>query len=76
LVLSILQGCNIGGNFWLSIWAEDKAASTDSALRNKYLGVYGALGFMQSISVLVAVIVITIGTLRSSVKVGLYTLVI
>jgi len=35
------------------------------------MGVYGALGVLQSVSILCAVIAVTIGTLRSSIKVRL-----
>jgi hypothetical protein len=53
----------------LSVWAEDPEASVNTAVRDKYLAVYGILGVFQSVSVLAAVIVVTIGTLKSSIMV-------
>jgi hypothetical protein len=35
------------------------------------MAIYGTLGFLQALAVLIAVIVVTIGTLRASVKVNL-----
>ncbi len=39
----------------------------ETSRRNMYLSVYGVMGFLQSCSVLLAVIIITVGTLRASV---------
>ena len=47
----IFQGFSIGSNLWLSRWSSDSAivvnGTTDTARRDMYLGVYGALGFGQ-----------------------------
>lgn len=40
------QSFSVGSNVWLSKWSEDNATS-DPAVRDMYLGVYGALGFFQ-----------------------------
>ena len=40
------QAFSVGSNVWLSIWSEDEA-SVEPSVRNKYLGVYGALGVLQ-----------------------------
>ncbi len=64
----LFQLFTVGGNLWLSVWSEDERASTDTSVRNLYLGIYGLLGFLQALFILIAVIVITIGTLRASIK--------
>jgi len=57
------------GNVWLSNWSDDKDAATSIPIRNKYMTVYGIVGFFQSVAVFMAVIVITFGALRASVEV-------
>lgn len=41
------QAFQIGSNMWLTRWSEDKEAGTDHAVRDMYLGVYGAFGALQ-----------------------------
>nr|QST14985.1 ABCC1-1 protein [Diaphanosoma celebensis] len=60
----IYQGLSMYSNIWLSEWSN--ANATDPSERDLYLGVYGALGFGQSIFVLVGTVVLALGTLRSS----------
>lgn len=43
----VFQGFAIGSNIWLSKWAVDKKAGSDPAVRDMYLGVYGAFGIGQ-----------------------------
>ena len=43
----MFQGFSIGSNVWLSIWSSNIGNSTDTASRDMYLGVYGALGIGQ-----------------------------
>lgn len=43
----VFQGFAIGSNIWLSKWADDKEAGNDPAVRDMYLGVYGAFGIGQ-----------------------------
>ncbi len=62
------QMFTVGANLWLSVWSEDERASVDTSVRNLYLGIYGLMGLLQSTSILTAVIIITIGTLRASLK--------
>jgi ATP-binding cassette, subfamily C (CFTR/MRP), member 1 len=64
----IYQGFSVGSNIWLSAWSDDPRASDEPGVRNMYLGVYGALGVMQSISIMVATTVISIFTLNAAIK--------
>ena len=57
------------GSFWLSIWSDDPKAPSSIPLQNWYMTIYGVLGLIQAVAVFTAVIVITIGTVRASVKV-------
>lgn len=47
----VFQGFSIGSNFWLSVWSEDTEivvnGTVNTAKRDLYLGVYGALGLGQ-----------------------------
>ncbi|XP_019754523.2 multidrug resistance-associated protein 1 isoform X5 [Dendroctonus ponderosae] len=50
----LFQGFSIGSNVWLGIWADDTKmvdsnGTVDTARRDLYLGVYGALGVGQSV---------------------------
>ena len=65
----MLQMLSAFGSFWLSIWSDDPEAVANIPLRNKYMTVYGVLGLLQAVAVFIAVIFVTIGTLRASVKV-------
>lgn len=52
ITLNVLyQAFSIGSNFWLSIWSSDNETivngTVDTAKRDMYLGVYGALGVGQ-----------------------------
>ena len=46
LLYVVYQGFSLSSNIWLSRWASARNNS-DSAVRDLYLGVYGALGFGQ-----------------------------
>ena len=39
----------VGANLWLSEWSQDVNTSAIPAVRDMYLGVYGAFGLSQSI---------------------------
>lgn len=47
----LYEGFSIASNFWLSIWSSDNKTivngTMDTAKRDMYLGVYGALGLGQ-----------------------------
>lgn len=47
----VFQGFSIGSNVWLGIWSSDNTTlsngKVDTAKRDMYLGVYGALGIGQ-----------------------------
>ncbi|XP_066155170.1 multidrug resistance-associated protein 1-like [Euwallacea fornicatus] len=57
-------------NVWLGWWSEDPNmivdGKVDTALRDKYLGVYGALGLAQAISVLSSSLIFAKGTMRAA----------
>ncbi|KAI5745186.1 hypothetical protein M8J76_008998 [Diaphorina citri] len=64
------QGFAIGSNIWLSVWSEDKSTivngTQDVGKRDLYLGVYGALGLGQVLSVLTSSICVAEGSLLAS----------
>uniref|UniRef100_A0A182M895 ABC-type glutathione-S-conjugate transporter n=1 Tax=Anopheles culicifacies TaxID=139723 RepID=A0A182M895_9DIPT len=66
LFSAINQGSGIFSNLWLTDWSEDPAASTDTSVRDKYLGVYGALGGAQSIALFLAALLISLGCLKAA----------
>lgn len=62
------QSFQLAGNIWLSEWSTDPLATTDIGVRNKYLIVYGVLGFFQSGFIMVATACVMIGTLNAATK--------
>jgi ATP-binding cassette subfamily C (CFTR/MRP) protein 1 len=64
----ICQGFSVGSNIWLSAWSDDPRASDDPGIRNMYLGIYGALGLIQSISIMIATTLLAIFTLNAAIK--------
>ncbi|EAA12849.5 AGAP008437-PA, partial [Anopheles gambiae str. PEST] len=66
LFTAINQGSGIFSNLWLTDWSEDPDAATDPSVRDKYLGVYGALGGAQSIALFVAALLISLGCLKAA----------
>ncbi|XP_015175305.1 PREDICTED: multidrug resistance-associated protein 1 isoform X2 [Polistes dominula] len=55
---AVFQSFSIGSNVWLSKWSDDNMTSVNGTIvneesrRDMYLGVYGALGFGQGLTVL------------------------
>lgn len=62
------QGFSVGANMWLSKWSDDPLATTDEPTRNKYLTVYGVLGFLQSLSIMLATVCMAYFTLNAATK--------
>ena len=60
------QGFSVGANIWLSAWSDDPLASTDVFTRNKYLAVYGVLGFFQSLFIMAATVLVSVFTLKAA----------
>lgn len=59
------QTFSVLSNNWLSTWSADRD-NTDPAVRDMYLGVYGAYGVAQAISSLVGGLVLAIGCLDAA----------
>lgn len=59
------QVFSIWSNIWLADWAEDDN-SNKPYLRDLYLGVYGAMGVMQTLSVLGTSLSLAIGCIYAS----------
>ncbi|XP_049764041.1 multidrug resistance-associated protein 1 isoform X1 [Schistocerca cancellata] len=65
----VFQAFSIGTNIWLSVWSNDAdyvANTSDTAKRDLYLGVYGALGFGQVIFLLLSSLTTFIGALSAA----------
>ncbi|KAG8222673.1 hypothetical protein J437_LFUL002555 [Ladona fulva] len=75
ILLNILfQGFSIGSNFWLSAWSNDNS-TVDTSRRDMYLGVYGALGIGQAISIFVGSLTMSLGSLYAAATLHKYILV-
>ncbi|GLH03628.1 Probable multidrug resistance-associated protein lethal(2)03659 [Gryllus bimaculatus] len=62
----LFQAFSIGSNMWLSRWSTDlpdDGTGQEASKRDMYLGVYGALGVGQAVSVLILSLTIALGTL-------------
>ncbi|XP_055546953.1 multidrug resistance-associated protein 1-like [Wyeomyia smithii] len=62
------QASALYGSVWLTDWSEDPEAATDPSVRDMYLGVYGGLGGIQSITSLIASITLALGCLQAAYK--------
>ncbi|XP_053694450.1 multidrug resistance-associated protein 1-like [Sabethes cyaneus] len=60
------QAAAMYGSIWLTDWSEDPEAATDPSVRDMYLGVYGGLGGIQSLALLVASITLALGCLKAA----------
>ena len=58
----------VGNNIWLSKWSDDPLATSSEAVRNKYLSVYGVLGFLQGIFVMLGALSLALSTLNAASK--------
>nr|QST14986.1 ABCC1-2 protein [Diaphanosoma celebensis] len=65
LLYVVYQGFSMYSNIWLSEWSGAEN-STQPAIRDLYLGVYGALGLGQATSVMVASVMLALCTLKAS----------
>ncbi|XP_012540485.1 multidrug resistance-associated protein 1 isoform X3 [Monomorium pharaonis] len=67
---AVFQSFSIGSSVWLSVWSNDNQTTgnntIDTAKRDMYLGVYGALGFGQALFVMMSQLTMIVGCLRSS----------
>ncbi|XP_011882151.1 PREDICTED: multidrug resistance-associated protein 1 isoform X4 [Vollenhovia emeryi] len=67
---AVFQAFSIGSSVWLSVWSNDNQTignnTIDTARRDMYLGVYGALGFGQGVTVFAMAIFLARGTVRAS----------
>ncbi|XP_077258461.1 multidrug-Resistance like Protein 1 isoform X5 [Temnothorax americanus] len=67
---AVFQSFSIGSSVWLSVWSNDNQTvrndTLDTAKRDMYLGVYGALGFGQATFVVLSQTALVVGCLRSS----------
>ncbi|XP_050087820.1 multidrug resistance-associated protein 1 isoform X5 [Anopheles aquasalis] len=66
LLNMVFQGFSIGSNLWLSRWSTDKQAENDTGLRDMYLGVYGAFGAGQVISLYLGVLTLVVGSIEAT----------
>ncbi|XP_058451158.1 multidrug resistance-associated protein 1 isoform X5 [Malaya genurostris] len=62
----IFQAFSIGSNLWLSRWSTDDAAGNDTSVRDMYLGVYGAFGAGQVLSLYFGVLTVVMGGIKAA----------
>ncbi|KAL0104454.1 hypothetical protein PUN28_017289 [Cardiocondyla obscurior] len=67
---AVFQSFSIGSSVWLSVWSNDNHTvvndTLDTAKRDMYLGVYGALGFGQGVTVFAMALFLAKGTVVAS----------
>jgi ATP-binding cassette, subfamily C (CFTR/MRP), member 1 len=63
---TMMQGFSVYSNIWLSQWSESPDAGTDPAVRNLFLGVYGALGVGQALALFAGSLILAIGCLNAA----------
>ncbi|XP_018568582.1 multidrug resistance-associated protein 1-like [Anoplophora glabripennis] len=73
-----LQGFSIGSNLWLGVWADDTTlyvnGTVNTAKRDLYLGVYGALGIAHVICTVASNLLFTKATLDGAIKIHRFLL--
>ncbi|XP_065155853.1 multidrug resistance-associated protein 1 isoform X1 [Atheta coriaria] len=80
LILNVVfQGFSIGSNVWLSEWSTDSEmnnanGTVNTEKRDLYLGVYGALGIGQALSMFIAALTLFVGALRAARQLHDYVL--
>nr|XP_046475194.1 multidrug resistance-associated protein 1 isoform X8 [Neodiprion pinetum] len=63
---AVFQIFSIGSNAWLSKWSDDNTTVSDTSKRDMYLGVYGGLGLGQAFGVILGIMALYLGALRSA----------
>ncbi|CAG2069326.1 unnamed protein product, partial [Timema podura] len=64
---AFFQSFQVGTNMWLSAWSTNAyGAQNESGAQDLYLGVYGALGIGQVLSVLVSMLSVSIGAINAA----------
>nr|CAD7441508.1 unnamed protein product [Timema bartmani] len=64
---AFFQSFQVGTNMWLSAWSTNAyGAQNESSAQDLYLGVYGALGIGQVLSVLVSMLSVSIGAINAA----------
>ncbi|XP_057660508.1 multidrug resistance-associated protein 1 isoform X6 [Diorhabda carinulata] len=66
----VYQGFSVGSNVWLGQWADDNKIVSynvvDTARRDMYLGVYGALGLGQATGIIFGTVIFALGSLNAA----------
>lgn len=65
LSMIITQAFDLATNIWLSKWSDDPNSYLPS-IRNKYLGVYGALGSVSAVFVMISTFTFAVGGLTAA----------
>ena len=60
----LFQSFSVSTNLTLTVWSS--VASNDTSVTNKYMILYGTFGGLQSVSIFTAIVIFTIGSVRSS----------
>nr|CAD7393056.1 unnamed protein product [Timema cristinae] len=64
---AFFQSFQVGTNMWLSAWSTNAyGAQNETGAQDLYLGVYGALGIGQVLSVLVSMLSVSIGAINAA----------
>lgn len=70
----LMQSCDAGCNYWLSLWSQDKMLNVsgemvvDTDLRDRRLIVFGFLGLGNSVFLMIATLFLANGAVRASVR--------
>ncbi|KAG5675829.1 hypothetical protein PVAND_005699 [Polypedilum vanderplanki] len=60
----LFQAASVGSNAWLAFWSASTRTTEDSAWNNFYAGIYGGLGGIQAITLIIASITFAVGCLN------------
>lgn len=66
ILIALDQACLISGNFWLAEWSSVSINSSQTDMRDRYLGVYGALGVGRATARGFAIVLLVLASFRAA----------
>ena len=64
VLATLMEACTVAGGVWLARWSS--ANVTSSSERDRYLGVYGAIGLAEALFVLLTCLTVALGAVNAS----------
>ena len=66
ILIAIDQACLVSGKFWLAEWSSANINSSQTDIRDRYLGIYGAFGAGRAIARGLAIVFLVLASFRAA----------